>query len=96
MRLQSAPGRGATFHLQLPLTLSVVRAVVVDIAGEAYAFPLTRIERIVRLHDHPVRSVAGRQMLVLSDGALPIVDAAEQFGGTPCGSRSASSAARSR
>ena len=23
-------------------------------------------------------------MLVLSDGALPIVDAAEQFGGTPC------------
>ena len=29
-----------------------------------------------------MRSVAGRKMLVLSDGVLPIVDASERYGGT--------------
>ena len=43
------PGRGTTFHLQLPITLSVLRAVLVDIAGEPYAFPHNRIDRLVRV-----------------------------------------------
>ena len=31
VRISSQVGRGTTFHLQLPLTLSVIRAVVVDV-----------------------------------------------------------------
>ena len=41
VRVASELGRGTSFHLQLPITLSVIRAVVVEIAGEPYAFPLT-------------------------------------------------------
>ena len=47
VRAVSEPGKGMCFHLQLPLTLSVLRALLVDIAGEPYAFPLGRIERAV-------------------------------------------------
>jgi two-component system chemotaxis sensor kinase CheA len=82
--LTSEPGQGTCAEIRLPLTLAIMTALLVHADGRPFAIPLDRIERIVRLHDHPVRSVAGRQMLVLSDGALPIVDAAEQFGGTPC------------
>src|SRR5215831_9583602 len=39
VRISSQLGQGTTFHLQLPITLSVVRAVLVEIAGEKYAFP---------------------------------------------------------
>lgn len=38
------PGKGMVFQLHLPLTLSVMRALIVKISGEAYAFPLARIE----------------------------------------------------
>ena len=43
VRLLQRPDQGCLFHLELPLTLSVVRALVVTIGGEAYAFPLAQI-----------------------------------------------------
>ena len=48
VRVSTRFGLGTTFHLQLPLTLSVLRAVLVDIAGEPYAFPHNRIDRFAR------------------------------------------------
>ena len=80
--LSSELGKGTTAEIRLPLTLAIMTALLVQADGRAFAIPLDRIETIVRLDDHPVRSVAGRRMLVLRDSALPIVDAAEQFGGT--------------
>ena len=43
VRVSSQPGRGMRFQLQLPLTLSVLRTLLVDIGGEPYAFPLSQI-----------------------------------------------------
>jgi two-component system sensor histidine kinase and response regulator WspE len=40
VRISSRPGEGTQFKLELPLTLSVVRALLVDIGGEPYGFPL--------------------------------------------------------
>lgn len=68
VRAITVPGKGTTFHLQLPLTLSVIRAVVVDVAGEPYAFPHTRIDRLIRVPRAEVRSVEHRQFVTV-DGA---------------------------
>jgi len=46
LRAFSTPGAGLTFHFQLPLTLSVIRVLVVEISGEPYAFGLTRIDQV--------------------------------------------------
>ncbi|WP_270041423.1 chemotaxis protein CheA [Solirubrobacter ginsenosidimutans] len=81
--LTSAPGQGTCAEIRLPLTLAIMTALIVQADGRPFAIPLDRIERTVRTADHPVRSVAGRQMLVLNDGVLPLVDAAELFGGSP-------------
>ena len=81
--LTSEPGRGTCAEIRLPLTLAIMAALIVHADGRPFAIPIDRIERTVRLTDHPVRSVAGQRMLVLRDGVLPIVDAAERFGGTP-------------
>ena len=40
VRVSSQPGKGTRFQLQLPVTLSVVRTLLVEIGGEPYAFPL--------------------------------------------------------
>ena len=47
VRVASRPGKGTRFILQLPITVSVIRALLVEIAGEPYAFPLNRIDRIL-------------------------------------------------
>ena len=49
IRLNPQPGRGLRVQLQLPLTLSVLRALLVDIGGEPYAIPLGQIVRALKL-----------------------------------------------
>ena len=79
--MTSELGQGTSSQIRLPLTLAIMAALIVEADGRPFAIPLDRIERTVRVADQAVRSVAGRRMLVLSDGVLPIVDAAERFGG---------------
>jgi two-component system sensor histidine kinase and response regulator WspE len=66
IRVQSQPGRGTTFHLHLPITLSVLRAVLVDIGGEAYAFPHNRIDRLLRLPRGELHSLEHRHYFTLN------------------------------
>ncbi|NBA94500.1 hybrid sensor histidine kinase/response regulator [Pseudomonas sp. R5(2019)] len=59
--LTQVRGQGSRFHLEVPLTLSVVRSLVVDVGGEAYAFPLVHIERTLELPAEAIVQLEGRQ-----------------------------------
>ncbi|CAI8897458.1 two-component system, chemotaxis family, sensor histidine kinase and response regulator WspE [Pseudomonas sp. IT-P100] len=59
--LEQAAGEGSRFHLEVPLTLSVVRSLVVEVGDEAYAFPLAHIERMCDLEPEDIVQVEGRQ-----------------------------------
>ncbi|WP_433738923.1 hybrid sensor histidine kinase/response regulator [Pseudomonas putida] len=59
--LEQTAGQGSRFHLEVPLTLSVVRSLVVDVGDEAYAFPLAHIERMCDLEPEDIVQVEGRQ-----------------------------------
>jgi two-component system sensor histidine kinase and response regulator WspE len=61
VRAESAPGAGFTTVITLPLTQSIVRALVVDVAGEAYALPIARVEGVRRVPAADVRTLHGRQ-----------------------------------
>jgi two-component system chemotaxis sensor kinase CheA len=82
LTLTSVVGEGTSAEIRLPLTLAIMSALLVHADGRPFAVPIDRIERTVRLADHPVRSVAGRRMLVMSDGVLPLICASERFGGS--------------
>ncbi|KHK60368.1 chemotaxis protein [Burkholderia sp. A9] len=52
VRIFNEPGAGMRFVLQLPLTLSVIRSLLVEVGGEPYAFPLAHVRRTLELaHD---------------------------------------------
>ncbi|SDB30016.1 hybrid sensor histidine kinase/response regulator [Pseudomonas sp. NFACC13-1] len=59
--LEQTAGEGSRFHLEVPLTLSVVRSLVVEVGNEAYAFPLAHIERMCDLAPEDIVQVEGRQ-----------------------------------
>jgi two-component system sensor histidine kinase and response regulator WspE len=65
LRAVSTLGKGMTFHLQLPLTLSVIRTLLVEISGEPYAFPLTRIDRILMIAHGEINVAENRQYFSL-------------------------------
>jgi len=75
VRVTSVPGEGTRFQLQLPLTLSVVRALLVDIAGEPYAVPLTAVSRTLKLDGAAVGSDAHHQTFVHDGRRVPVVTA---------------------
>ncbi|MFJ3046340.1 hybrid sensor histidine kinase/response regulator [Herbaspirillum chlorophenolicum] len=61
IRITTRPGLGTRFLMQLPLTLSVIRSLLVDINGEPYAFPLAYVNRTLRLHPDQLQILEGYQ-----------------------------------
>ncbi|WDY56961.1 hybrid sensor histidine kinase/response regulator [Pseudomonas sp. PSKL.D1] len=61
IELTQVAGQGCRFHLEVPLTLSVVRSLVVEVGGEAYAFPLAHIERTLEVASDEIVQIEGRQ-----------------------------------
>lgn len=75
VRLSSTPGQGMRIQLQLPLTLSVVRALLVDVAGEPYAIPLGTIVRTLRVPKADISSTEGRQHFLFEGCRVGLVTA---------------------
>ena len=75
VRATSQLGKGISFYFQLPLTLSVVRTLLVEVSGEAYAFPLARIDQIVAVSPAEISVVETRQYFTFDQkniGLIPV------------------------
>jgi two-component system sensor histidine kinase and response regulator WspE len=75
LQATSKVGKGTSFHFQLPLTLSVIRTLLVEISGEPYAFPLSRIDQIINLKSTEIYSVENRQYFTLNEQNIGLVKA---------------------
>lgn len=77
VNLTHVAGQGACFILEMPLTLSIVRSLLVEISGEAYAFPLAHIERMLDVPRSDIVPLDGRQHFWYQDGAVGLVAASQ-------------------
>jgi len=71
--IRSQPGQGTTATLRLPLTLAIVRALLARAADEVYAIPLTHVSETVELNPAALRTLQGREVLVLRSDVLPVL-----------------------
>ena len=81
VRVTSQPGKGSCFQLQLPLTLSVIRTLLVEIDGEPYAFPLSNITRILKINKDEVSTLEGRAHFCFKGQHIGLISARQLFGG---------------
>lgn len=84
IEVRSRPGCGTRFRIEIPLTLAIIPAVVVESAGDRYAVPQSSLVELVRLegdaarrgiehvHEAAVHRLRGR--------LLPLVDLARELG----------------
>ena len=73
MDIRSAPGNGTTVMIRLPVTLAIVRALLARVADETYAIPLAHVSETIELEPERVRTVKGREVLLLRDDVLPLL-----------------------
>jgi two-component system sensor histidine kinase and response regulator WspE len=75
IRLINQPSRGLRVQLQLPLTLSVLRALLIEIAGEPYALPLSQITRTLKISRESIEMLEGRPYFRIGDEQIGLLTA---------------------
>ncbi|WP_241022357.1 hybrid sensor histidine kinase/response regulator, partial [Burkholderia sp. Ac-20353] len=80
VRIFTEPGRGVRFVLQLPLTLSIVRSLLVDVGGETYAIPLAHVRRTLELARSDIDLLEGQQHFRFDGRAIGLVTARQLLG----------------
>ena len=75
IRVHTQPGLGTRFMLQLPITLSVLRTLLVEVAGEPYALPLAQIVRTQRLRREDMEAVEGHLTFRFKDEVVGLLSA---------------------
>ncbi len=73
IELTSVPGEGTVFSLRLPVTLAVIPALVARVSDESYALPLTHVTETLQLCRGSLRTVRGREVIVLRGEVLPLL-----------------------
>ena len=77
VHVTSSLGVGTTFELQMPVARSVVRALLVTIAGTPWALPLARIDEVRQVPASSIRMIEGRRVAEIDGEDVGVVPLAE-------------------
>ena len=73
VQIETAPGRGTTFRLRLPLTLAIIRALMFRVEERLYALPLNAVAEIARTVEGEIHQVEHYDVLQLRNDVLPLL-----------------------
>jgi two-component system, chemotaxis family, sensor kinase CheA len=77
--IESSRGAGTRFVLTLPLTLAIIRALLVRSGGELYAVPLNAVLEIVSISTAELRSMERREVMSVRGQTVPFVRLSDVF-----------------
>lgn len=64
---------GTTFIIKLPLTLSIIQALMVQIGKESFAIPLDVVERVVMVREKDIMQTSNQEVCKFQEGLIPII-----------------------
>jgi two-component system, chemotaxis family, sensor kinase CheA len=65
-------GKGSTFTLHIPRTIAIVNVMLVDLAGEAFAIPVTKVLKTVKIMPHQIRANQGQRYFLDRQEMVPL------------------------
>tara|TARA_R110002124_G_scaffold45004_1_gene136561 strand:- start:1623 stop:4742 length:3120 start_codon:yes stop_codon:yes gene_type:complete len=88
IELSSVEGSGTCFTIRIPLTLTIVSALIVECCGERFAMPQSSLVELVSASDGSGRTIEyidGVAVLRLRDRLLPLISLQDLLGLEPAG-----------
>lgn len=77
--VQTEVGQGTTFTIKMPLTLAIIRALLVRVGEGVFTIPLTAVHETMRVPTDTIRRVYGRDVVEVRGQMLPLVRLADVF-----------------
>ena len=78
--VQSEHGTGTKFTITLPITLAIIRALVIGVSGRVFCVPLTSVQEALVFEPKAIRTVEGREVMTLRGSTLPLCRLGDHFG----------------
>lgn len=71
--------KGTSFIVKLPLTLSIIQSLMVEIGGSIFALPLGVIERVIKLEEDELVAIHGDEVYIYKNRAIPVTKLNERL-----------------
>jgi len=78
--VRTEEGKGTSFEITLPVTLAIIRALLVSVSGRLYALPLSTVVEILSVTQGDVRTVERREVLSVRGRTVPLLRLSRLFG----------------
>lgn len=73
VELISEEGKGSTFVIQLPLTLQIIQALLVNVGEETLAISLGFIDRVIDYKEENIKKTNGKEVIIYRGNVIPLV-----------------------
>jgi two-component system chemotaxis sensor kinase CheA len=83
IELQSAPGEGTRWVVELPLTLSITDALIAHVGDRTFAVPQASVREVVEIDPAAIRQIEQHEIVPFRGGMLPVLRLAHVFGLAP-------------
>lgn len=78
--IDSEEGKGSTFRIELPLTLSIIQSMLVQTNDKRYALPLGNIVEAIRIKREDIQSIQGKDVLNYRNQIIEVKHLSTVFG----------------
>src|SRR5207245_487385 len=78
--IETAVGRGTRFLVKLPLTLAIIRALLVGLGGQKFAIPMATVVETLRFDSDEIRTIKRHEAIQLRGSILPLVSLRDLYG----------------
>lgn len=82
LSIQSQLGKGSTITLRLPLTMAIIHAMLVELADQTCAIPLSNITETIKVNTALLKKLEHQEIIPYREGVLPLVRLREKLGFT--------------
>jgi two-component system chemotaxis sensor kinase CheA len=73
VKITSSEGKGTTFNLLLPLSLAIIKALLITANNEFYAIPSKDVLEVLSLKKSAIKKIKGREAVIYRGDPLPIL-----------------------
>ncbi len=80
LTLKSEVGSFTELSLLLPLTLSVIEALMIGCGGESFAIPLSYVQETIKIRNEDISTVGGKEVVSIRGTTVPLLSLATLLG----------------